>query len=97
MTAPTAAELGTKGNPRCRLSDGIPYGDHCICAKCGFVGQSTISHDYYHIEDGVHAGKLLCESCLRGCDMRAVEAIMQQAVAEDRAHDADTSKESSHG
>ena len=50
--------------PQYWAEKGLPYGAWCKCSKCGYVGTSTFSFDYYS-EDGAGT-PLKCESCALG-------------------------------
>lgn len=63
--APEPPALGTRENPHTIApSDwktaGVPYESWCRCHKCGSLGRSTITFDFYAAEPG---DPLRCESC----------------------------------
>lgn len=81
--------LGEKETPYTTAPDdwyenGVPYGAFCKCAKCGYVGTSTVTFDYFAV-DGV-GSDLCCDAC-RGVSAYAIEKVMRpdamNAFAED--------------
>ena len=69
--------LGHKDSPFSVAPDdwetnGVPYGAFCKCAKCGFVGRSTFTFDYFADGPGL---PLDCERCYIGTPKRVAEII----------------------
>lgn len=58
-------ELGTMDNPHLVApedweTNGLEYGHYCRCSKCGLIGRSTYTFDFFADKSG---DELVCETC----------------------------------
>jgi hypothetical protein len=56
--------------------NGVTYGAWCKCSRCGLVGRSTITFDFYADSPGE---KLVCESCTTGAPEKLSD-ILNEAI-----------------